>query len=219
MHDKVKSKAPAGELALPSGPAGRRRMLRWLLSALGLGAVLIVIYFAGFAVFATHVAGLKTPFDPQQADAIIVLTGGQARLKAAVDLLGEKKGKRLLISGVHPQTGKSALLRATGADAGLFECCVDIDHAALDTIGNAVEGARWIAKWRYGKVIIVTNNYHLPRSLLEMQAHTDGVEFIAYPVVDTDLTQGGWLVRPAALRVFFTEYGKYVMALIRRASW
>ena len=34
--------------------------------------------------------------------AIIVLTGGQARLDAALELLKSGKGGRLLISGVHP---------------------------------------------------------------------------------------------------------------------
>ena len=43
-----------------------------------------------------------------EADAIIVLTGGQSRIDAAVDLLKSGKGKRLLISGVHPAASRAA---------------------------------------------------------------------------------------------------------------
>ena len=47
----------------------------------------------------------------RRADAIIVLTGGQSRLDAALDLLKSGKGKRLLISGVHPDADRDDLQR------------------------------------------------------------------------------------------------------------
>jgi uncharacterized SAM-binding protein YcdF (DUF218 family) len=174
-----------------------------------------LLFLGGFALFATHVARMSTPRDPPAADAIIVLTGGQARLDAAVDLLKSGKGRRLLISGVHPTTGVKSLQAATGGDDALFSCCVDIDHAALDTIGNAEESVKWVRGHAYGRVILVTNNYHMPRSLLEMGRLLDREELEPYPVVNSNLDNGGWMVRPDALRVLFTEYGKYLLALAR----
>ncbi|MCE3519379.1 hypothetical protein LXJ58_32015, partial [Escherichia coli] len=73
------------------------------------------------------------------ADGIVVLTGGYSRIEGALDLLKNKRGKRLFISGVHPSTKRGELQRVTRGDATLFECCVDIDRSALDTIGNASE--------------------------------------------------------------------------------
>ena len=143
------------------------------------------------------------------------MTGGQARLDAALGLLKSGKGKRLLISGVHPSADSDDLQAATGGDRKLFSCCVDIDHAALDTIGNAEESAKWVRSHDYGKVILVTNNYHMPRSLLEMGRLLDKAELDPYPVVNTKLDDGGWMVRPEALRVLFTEYNKYLLALAR----
>jgi hypothetical protein len=70
-----------------------------------------------------------------------VLTGGSARVETGVELLMAGKGRRLLISGVNPMARVEDLRRATGGDRDLFACCVDIDHAALDTIGNAEESA------------------------------------------------------------------------------
>jgi uncharacterized SAM-binding protein YcdF (DUF218 family) len=107
------------------------------------------------------------------------------------------------------------LQAATGGDKALFSCCVDIDRAALDTIGNAEESAKWVRSHAYGKVILVTNNYHMPRSLLEMNRLLDEEELAPYPVVNSKLDNGGWMMRPDALRVLFTEYNKYLAALVR----
>ena len=60
------------------------------------------------------------------------------------------------------------------------------------------------------RVILVTNNYHMPRSLLEMGRLLDEAELEPYPVVNSRLDGGGWMVKPDALRVIFTEYKKYL---------
>lgn len=200
------------------GAAVRKRRLPVLLRASSVAVLgAIVLFLGGFALFATHVSQLSTPKNPPTADAIIVLTGGQARLDAAIGLLKSGKGERLLISGVHPQTSSRMLQAATGGDTALFSCCVDIDHAALDTIGNAEESAKWVRTHAYSRVILVTNNYHMPRSLLEMGRLLDREELDPYPVVNSNLDNGGWIVRPEALRVLFTEYNKYLLALARGA--
>jgi len=208
---------PAEALGRPAGSDAAARPMRasslrtLLLSALCGGG----LFVAGFALFATHVTGLATPGDPRDADAIIVLTGGQSRIDAALDLLKSGKGRRLLISGVHPAATPDALSAATGGDRGLFSCCVDIDHVALDTVGNAEESARWIRDHDYGRVILVTANYHMPRSLLEMRRLIGAEELEPYPVVNSSLGGGRWMADPDALRVLFTEYNKYLLALAR----
>ena len=175
----------------------------------------LAIFAGGFGWFANHISRLTTPENPPKADAIIVLTGGQARIDAALDLLKSGKGQRLLISGVNPAAGRKSIQAATGADTTLFSCCVDIDHAALDTIGNAEESAKWVESHAYGSVILVTNNYHMPRSLLEMSRFIDKASLLPYPVVNSRLDDGIWMVKPDALRVLFTEYTKYIGALAR----
>ncbi|MEX0344587.1 MAG: YdcF family protein [Rhizobiaceae bacterium] len=192
-----------------------RRLSRWIAGITAAVLLIACAYLAGFVFFANHVANLKTPTSLPRADSIIVLTGGQARLKAATSLLQAGKAERLLISGVHPSAREQALRSATGAGAGLFDCCIDIDRVALDTIGNAAESAKWLRSNGYSSAIIVTNNYHMPRSLMEFERLVIDAKLVAYPVVNSDLAGGGWLTEPDALRVLFTEYGKYVMALAR----
>jgi uncharacterized SAM-binding protein YcdF (DUF218 family) len=200
-------------------PARRRRAAIPLKYAALALIVLCAAFFGGFALFATHIGALVAPADPEPADAIIVLTGGQSRIDAALDLLKSGKGRRLLISGVNPTASREALRVATGADTALFECCVDIDNAALDTIGNAEESAKWVEQHAYGSVILVTNNYHMPRSLLEMHRLLQKARLEPYPVVNSRLDHGGWLAKPDAMRVLFTEYLKYLAALGRSLAF
>ena len=124
-------------------------------------------------------------------------------------------GRRLLISGVHPTTTGSQIRRNTQSSADLFKCCVDIGHEAIDTIGNATEAAQWIHDRGYASVLVVTNNYHMPRSLLELKVIDPRTEFVAYPVVNSDLKRGNWLRQPGVLKAMMSEYLKYSLAHIR----
>ncbi len=219
MMDARDSTGTAGRmptvLTRAAAPAKPGR-LRLTLRACGFVLLAILVLFAGgFGWFADKVSHMTTPADPASADAIVVLTGGQSRLDAAMDLLASGKGKRLLISGVHPSASRHQLQVAMGGDKQLFSCCVDIDRAALDTIGNAEESAKWVENHAYGSIIVVTNNYHMPRSLLEMSRLLHGARLEPYPVVNTNLGNGGWLTKPEALRVLLTEYSKYVLSLAR----
>jgi uncharacterized SAM-binding protein YcdF (DUF218 family) len=212
-QDSIESAAETPAVSSGNGKAKHPRPALRAFALLFAGAA--VLFAGGFGWFANHVSHLATPANPEKADAIIVLTGGTSRLDAAMDLLETGKGQRLLISGVHPSATRRQLQIATGGDKRLFSCCVDIDHAALDTIGNAEESAKWVDNHAYGSIILVTNNYHMPRSLLEMGRLLGNARLEPYPVVNSNLDNGGWLTKPEALRVLFTEYNKYLVSLVR----
>ncbi len=169
---------------------------------------------AGFLYFADQVASMQPPAAPS-ADAIVVLTGGFQRIDQAVELLKSGAGKRLLISGVHPSTTGTQIRRNTQSSADLFKCCVDIGYDAMDTIGNANETANWIRDNGYQSILVVTNNYHMPRSLLELRRANPHISFIAYPVVNSDLKSRNWLRNPMTLRTILSEYAKYSVAYLR----
>ena len=196
---------------------GRRRKgpvriaVRVLLALFILGAAAGA---AGFLHFAETVAALEAPRDPK-ADAIVVLTGGYQRIDHAIGLLKRGAGERLLISGVNPTTSGNQIRKLTQSSSTLFECCVDIGYDAMDTIGNANETARWINDHQFRRVLVVTNNYHMPRSLLELKVADPQTEFIAYPVVNTDLRNGNWLREPGVMKAMLSEYLKYSLARVR----
>ncbi|WP_377297438.1 YdcF family protein [Rhizobium sp. SGZ-381] len=192
-----------------SGPV--RRCLRYL----GLLAMLVIAcVFAGFLWFADAVTSLRAP-DGVKADAIVVLTGGYQRIDQALGLLRDGAGGRLLISGAHPSTSPTQIRRTTQSSADLFKCCVDVGYEAIDTIGNANEITRWIHDHGYHSVLVVTNNYHMPRSLLELRLIDRKTDFIAYPVINADLKRKAWFTEPDVLRIMLAEYAKMAAASLR----
>jgi uncharacterized SAM-binding protein YcdF (DUF218 family) len=169
---------------------------------------------AGFLHFADVVSTMVPPDNPK-ADAIVVLTGGSQRLVQAVQLLKSGAAERLLISGVHPATSSQQIRRMTQGSESLFKCCVDIGHQALDTNGNAYEAVSWIHAHGYRHVLVVTSNYHMPRSLYEFEVLDPQTDFIAYPVVNSDLKASNWLTNTQVLRMMVGEYLKLNAARLR----
>lgn len=149
------------------------------------------------------------------ADAIVVLTGGRARLEPAAQLLASGFGNRLLVTGVNEKVGEEALSNALAISPDLFACCVDIDTKALDTIGNAREASAWAEGRSYQRVIVVTNDYHMPRSLTELRAQSPDIEWIRFPVSNAPLPDETLRQRADRHRVLLIEYMKYLLARLR----
>jgi uncharacterized SAM-binding protein YcdF (DUF218 family) len=177
-------------------------------------AIVLALYAAGFVVFVTSLPGPRAHMHPAQG--IVALTGGDERLAAAVNLLENREGQRLLISGVHPSTTKEELKRLSHGGAR-FDCCADLGYSAANTRGNAEEAARWAHTHRFRSLIVVTARYHMPRSLTEFQAAMPGVVIEPYPVEPQDIDLGGWWHDTRALRVLSGEYAKYLASSVMNA--
>jgi len=175
--------------------------------------VLVLLYVAGFALF---VATLPSrPAQAPQADAIVTLTGGDARLRAAVGLFERGTGKRLLITGVNKTSTKEELQRR--AKGGMrFACCADLGYAAEDTYGNAVEAADWTASHRYKSLVVVTASYHMPRSLRLFHSLMPDVTLVPYPVEPEGVNLSAWW-HPGTLHLLHNEYLKYLASFVMTA--
>ncbi len=178
---------------------------------LGIIVFVLLAYGAGFVVFVSSLP--RTPASPTPADAIVALTGGDARLDTAVSLLEHGAARRLLISGVHPTTTK-AILKKLAHGGRRFDCCADLGFAAANTHGNATEAAGWMKAHRFHSLILVTARYHMPRSLTEFSADLPGARIEPYPVDPESIDLSGWWHNGRALRVLHGEYAKYLVSLI-----
>ncbi|GGE13474.1 hypothetical protein GCM10011390_35710 [Aureimonas endophytica] len=201
-------------------PRPRRRHLRRALLA---GCLVLTVaggyLTGGFIRFAQEVAEFSRLPGVDRADGIVVLTGGALRLDQAMDLLKDGKGRRLLISGVNPGTSAGTLSRLTATDRALFDCCVDLDYAALNTIGNAEMTDRWARARGFDDLILVTSDYHMPRTLLEFGrvAHVPVIK--PYAVTRADLWKGeGAVPSGRGIKVLLVEYAKLLATRIRFAT-
>lgn len=167
---------------------------------------------AGFGLFAATVTGYDDPAPTRRADAIVVLTGDVGRLATGGQLLREGRAPQLLVSGVHPAATTSDIKHHTGLSDSEFDCCVTIGREATDTVGNAREAGELVSAYGYRSLIIVTSDYHLPCSLLEMKSMMPGVELIPYPV----RTAPPWRDSRAA-RLWLQEYAKFAAVWMRQS--
>lgn len=186
-----------------------------LLSILALVAGGSILVAGGFLWFVAILARAEPDPSPRNADAIVALTGGQSRVSDATDLLARGSARRLLITGVHPQTSRGEIARKLGASRGLLECCVDLDRDALNTVGNAVETRRWVREHGFRSIIVVTSAYHMPRALVEIRQRLPDVRLVPYPVASATLQLDRWWDHRPTLRVLAGEYVKYLVSLAR----
>ena len=203
VADRRGAGAPA-----PHRPAARARLAR--------SALLTFVFVAGFGFLAFVATLERYERDPQRrADAIVALTGGAQRIGDAIDLLAKGYGRRLLITGVNERTSRQEIARLNPGQRRLFDCCVDLDYRARNTVGNAVETRRWMDGNRFGSLIVVTSNYHMPRTLLELDAALPGAEKVPFPVVHEGTQADDWWRNPATARLLASEYVKYVAGWLR----
>jgi uncharacterized SAM-binding protein YcdF (DUF218 family) len=188
----------------------------------GVAAFLVValIWAAGLFAFANRVQQSTPLPDPLPAEGIVVLTGANSneRIAAAVDLLTERLGRRVLVSGVNRDVTREELRKASKTVRRLYDCCVDLGFTAADTVGNARETAEWAKAMRYGSLIVVTSDYHMPRAMLELRAVLRPPMVLqTYAVATPALKVRNWWRSPRAARLLVVEYSKYLAILGREA--
>jgi len=163
---------------------------------------LILLYLLGYAAFAVL---LPEAGDDRVTDGIVVLTGGAKRLERGIELMERGKAQRMLVSGVERTVRPVELVQRYGADAEMFECCVDLGREAVDTRSNAEETARWAKRHKLKTLRLVTTDWHMPRASFEL-ARQAGSEVRIY---DDAVPSNPRFTQ------LFTEYNKL---LLRRAA-
>ncbi|OJW54004.1 MAG: hypothetical protein BGO67_08035 [Alphaproteobacteria bacterium 41-28] len=144
-------------------------------------------------------------------DGIVIFTGGETRLKVALSLFEQKKGKYLLISGVNPHSTLAEMVAHNP-----LRSHITLGYAARDTLGNAEETTAWARDYHIKTLRLITSNYHMPRSLLELRHLLPEVQILPHPVVGKSFLQPKWWLDPSTLRLVIQEYNKFLFALIRR---
>jgi len=182
---------------------GLRRLGRWAPRSL---AVLIVLWLAGFAWFVIDIPDQHTEVLAEGVEGVVVFTGSPGRVESGIAALQAGLADRLLISGVDPELAPEVLRSAITRDDTLFECCIDLGRAALDTEGNAQELIAWANRHSLRRIGLVTADWHMRRSLVELSRYPHDLEIVAMPVATN-----------AGLSRLIVAYSKYLAAVVRAA--
>lgn len=163
------------------------------------------IWFLGLKWFESQIPQSTNTIPEHSADAIVALTGGNGRLEYALQLLVEHKADKLFISGVGENVTVDDIMRQAGS--GIRDKInaneIILGHKAENTIGNAEEIKKLLEKTNYKKIILVTSNYHMPRSLLELSTVMPNISITTAPVIANDN------------EMLLSEYHKYLASKLR----
>ena len=196
-------------------PTPRAPLLLRLVRMASYAALAVVLVAAAGFVFFVQTIDRYERNPATRTDAIVALTGGAQRIADAIDLLGKGYAGRLLITGVNERTSLDEIARLNPGQRRLIECCVDLDYRARNTIGNAIETRRWMQDHNFRSLIVVTSNYHMPRTLIELDHVLPDARKVPYPVVPETLDIADWWRSPSAARLLAYEYAKLLAVYVR----
>ncbi len=202
---------PAGQLdpAVPGHPAslGRTRWHSLWLVILGLGVALAGLLL-GLIAFAIHIERQSTP-DNVSADALVVLTGSHKRIETGIALVRQGAAPRLLISGVNGKGSADIVRHFVGHDE-LVSCCIDFGLEARTTFGNAREASKWAVGKDIRSLVVITSDFHLPRTMVHFSRAFPDIALIPYPVEST-LPVTTWYRYRSNAMLLVEEYLKFLL--------
>lgn len=179
------------------------------------GALLLGLAWAAGLVWYAGDVPRSSPDAGRQTDAIVVLTGGSNRLSTGLELLAAGRAKKLFVSGVYDGVEVQELLKLSRRSPTELECCITLGYSAESTIGNAYETADWMRDQGFRSLRVVTANYHMRRSLLELSMAMPDIELVPYPVVAPTVHLEEWWLWPGTASLLVNEYNKLLLATLR----
>ena len=185
----------------------------FLRAMVSFGLVAAVGFTLLFFVF-VNALDKTDPSELKSADGIVVLTGSTPiRIREGFDLLKNKQGKRLLITGVY--SGQSyESISALSSDPTATQCCFDLDYVATTTVSNAIETQKWAEVHQYKSLIIVTSVHHMPRAMVEFRRFMPALHIIPHSVLPENVKVEAWWRYPGTIKLLIGEYTRYVLSLI-----
>lgn len=200
--------------AAPVRPPFRRGVLKLAGFLGGIVAGLVLAWGAGFLWFVATVPD-RVADGASRTDAIVVLTGGSARLATGMALLEAGLGDRLFVSGVHRGVDLTDILKQAKPEHSPLAGAVVLGYSADDTVGNAAETAAWMHGEKLRSLRLVTGAYHMPRALMEFRHALPGGTIIPHPVFPNAVKSREWWRWPGTAALLATEYSKYLAAVLR----
>ena len=144
----------------------------------------------------------------------IVLTGGDNRVKKSLKIFFQikNKNKNLFISGVGRGFNKKTLKKLTQNNPNynkIIDCCIQIEGISRNTFSNAVESLKWVKSKKINSFVLFTNNYHMPRAILEFKSIFKDIKITPYVFIDENKIW--WKTKIN----YISEYFKYKLTYLR----
>jgi len=119
----------------------------------------------------------------------------------------------MLVSGVGKHVSVGALL-VPYTNKTMFKKRITPGYLARNTYENAEETAIWMELHDFKNLILVTSNFHIPRSIAAFEQKMPHIRITPYPVFSKYLTVSDWWKNKKTASLLFGEYHKWLATLI-----
>lgn len=124
------------------------------------------------------------------ADVIIHLGGDTTRVYETIQAANDNPSALIIVSSEDNPVWVDQQLQAAGISRDRYV----FDFNAWDTVTNFTKTKRWVMQQRPRKLLVVTNEFHMPRA--ETIAHCvfwkEGVKVVACPMADRAPRSESW---------------------------
>ncbi|MGB1361142.1 MAG: YdcF family protein [Alphaproteobacteria bacterium] len=172
-----------------------------------------VVLIFGLIGFIAEIQKYKQP-KLTSVDVAVVLTGGAGRMDKGIEILKTGKVKKLFISGVHKSFAIRRLMKEVKQNKSAYNKIV-LGYQAQTTFDNGLEVAEFINKNNYKSIYLITNSFHMPRSIREVRHRLPNVKIIPYPVDNKNIKVNEWYLYPGTLFILTVEYVKNLVVIAR----
>jgi len=139
-----------------------KKFLGWIL------AIILTTLVAGFVLLVGVGFYLSPQNNPDKADAIVVVSGGQttSRAEKGIDLYKQGYAPNIIFSGAALDDGPSNAfaMRDQALASGVPASNIYIDEKSQNTYENAVNSKAILQSLAASKIILVTSPYHQRRA-------------------------------------------------------
>jgi uncharacterized SAM-binding protein YcdF (DUF218 family) len=178
---------------------------------------LFSLWFSALLYFISIIPSKDFVYEAKyQADAIVILTGDNNRIEQGLELFKNSSIQYLLISGVAQESNLKQIVQnfVHKQDYLKNSDSIDLGKEATSTVGNLRETQEWIGKKKLKSIILVTSNYHMPRSyaLFKGKLKIDRIEI--YPTFSEKFDKIGWWYNSKSIELIILEFHKYLACKI-----
>lgn len=178
-------------------------------------AMVVVSVLGAFALFLKQFLEIKNaPItaweeDPT-GDCVVVLTGGQNRLREGLDFLARKQTRKLIIAGVVPNVTLREIFPLWPYHGDVNEQDVILERRSTTTFGNAQQTLPIVEALGCREVILITSSFHMARAVKTFQStYPSDLKIIPYSIF-AGKTESSFLdISTEVLKSFFYSLWAY----------
>ena len=164
----------------------------------------IIGYLLGLVLFIKMIPNKKQQLITD-IDAVIMVTGDKDRVSRTKSLIQNSDYKLYFISGVGAPKYLKKYLNSNNKQT------LVISTKAQSTHENAVEIGEWVQQYNLTKILLVTSNYHIPRTKMLIEYYSPKLNIEIEPTFNFNFNLSNWYKSSFTLKILLSEYTKYLL--------